>query len=280
MNSPIVAIVTGANRGIGEGICQVLASTNQQPMVLYAASRRGQDLDLKPASSKTTLRYRKLDIADPSSVQTFAKTIQADHSHVDVLINNAGVNLDMEYSPQNVKTTLDTNYRGTLNMCQTFIPLLSKDGRIVNVSSTGSSLSGYSKEIQDRFRNPKMRLDDLEQMMNEYQVIPPRPNDLGQDALKLVKEAANNDTEELHGWKRQAYGATKAAENAITAVLAREHPGLIINACCPGWVDTDMGALMGRPPKTPGTNTLPPHVPRKFQSLTRKLIKLMGPRSQ
>lgn len=85
-------------------------------MVLYAASRKGQDLGLNPASTKTTLRYRKLDIADPSSVQTFAKTIQADHSNVDVLINNAGVNLDMEYSPQNVKTTLDTNYRGTLNV--------------------------------------------------------------------------------------------------------------------------------------------------------------------
>lgn len=39
----------------------------------------------------------------------------------------------------------------------------------------------------------------------------------------------------------------------MTAVLAREHPGLTINACCPGWVDTDMGNLLGRPPKTLGT---------------------------
>ncbi|KAI4192127.1 MAG: hypothetical protein LQ346_004473 [Caloplaca aetnensis] len=165
-------------------------------------------------------------------------------------------------------------------MCQTFIPLLSKDGRIVNVSSTGSSLSGYSKEIQDRFRSPKMTLDDLEQMMNEYQVIPPRHNDLGWDALKFFKEAANNGTENPRGWKRQAYGATKAAENALTAVLARKHPGLIINACCPGWVDTDMGALMGRPPKTLGRNTVPPHVSKELQSLMPKLVKLMGPRSQ
>lgn len=83
-------------------------------MVLYAASRKGQDLGLKPASSRTTLKYPRLDIANPSSVQSFAKAIQADHSNVDVLINNAGVNLDMDYSPENVKTTLDTNYRGTL----------------------------------------------------------------------------------------------------------------------------------------------------------------------
>ena len=55
-------------------------------------------------------------------------------------------------------------------MCQTFIPLLAKDGRIVNVSSTGSSLGQYSKEIQQRFRNPKMTLEDLEGMMQQYQV--------------------------------------------------------------------------------------------------------------
>lgn len=40
--------------------------------------------------------------------------IQQEHPHVHVLINNAGVNLDQEYSPANVKTTLETNYRGTL----------------------------------------------------------------------------------------------------------------------------------------------------------------------
>ena len=56
-------------------------------------------------------------------------------------------------------------------MCQTFIPLLAKDGRIVNVSSTGSSLGQYSKEIQQRFRSSKMTLDDLEGMMQEYQVV-------------------------------------------------------------------------------------------------------------
>ncbi|KAL9592303.1 MAG: hypothetical protein Q9179_006853 [Wetmoreana sp. 5 TL-2023] len=181
--------------------------------------------------------------------------VKEEHDKVDVLINNAGVNLDQEYLPANVKATIDTNYRGTLNvgradsnrsryredksdcrqMCQTFVPTLSKRGRIVNISSTGSSLSGYSKEIQERFRSSKMTLADLEQMMNEYQ------------------EAANNGTESRNGWKTQAYGVTKAATNAMTAVLARANPGLTINACCPGWVDTDMGNMLGRPPKTPGT---------------------------
>ena len=39
--------------------------------------------------------------------------------------------------------------------------------------------------------------------------------------------------------------------NALTRILARQNPGLIVNACCPGWVKTDMGVMVGRPPKTP-----------------------------
>lgn len=56
-------------------------------------------------------------------------------------------------------------------MCQSFIPLLSQNGRIVNVSSTGSSLGQYSKDIQQRFRSSKMTLEDLEEMMQEYHVL-------------------------------------------------------------------------------------------------------------
>ena len=124
-------------------------------------------------------------------------------------------------------------------MCQTFIPLLREDGRIVNVSSTGSSLNQYSKDIQQRFRNPKMTLIDLENLLKEYQ------------------ENANNGTENENGWPQQAYSVSKACINALTAILARENLGLIINACCPGWVETDMGKMVGsRPAKAPGKSTV------------------------
>ncbi|KAL8691802.1 MAG: hypothetical protein Q9218_003048 [Villophora microphyllina] len=121
MGSPI-------NRGIGEAICQVLASTNKEPMVLFATSRKGEDLGLTPASSKTQLRYPKLDIADPNSIESFAQEFKQDHTKVDVLINNAGTNLDLEYSPAHVKTTLDTNYRGTLKV----------SGRKINIAEKGA----------------------------------------------------------------------------------------------------------------------------------------------
>lgn len=67
-----------------------------------------------------------------------------------------------------------------------------------------------------------------------------------QEAVKTKKELASG-----FGDKGQGYSVSKACVNAITAVLARENQDLTINACCPGWVDTDMGGIMGKPPKEP-----------------------------
>ena len=133
MSRPVVAIVTGAvcalsavkrlspltfspqNRGIGEAIAQILAQTHQDPLVLYATSRQGSNMAFKTASN-TQVMYAKLDIADRSSVENLASSIREKHGVVGVLINNAGVNVDDEYSAENVKVTLDTNVRGTLQV--------------------------------------------------------------------------------------------------------------------------------------------------------------------
>lgn len=60
--------------------------------------------------------YPKLDIADRSSVESLASSVEEKFGAVDVLINNAGVNVDDEYSAEKVKVTLDTNVRGTLEV--------------------------------------------------------------------------------------------------------------------------------------------------------------------
>ena len=121
-------------------------------------------------------------------------------------------------------------------MCQTFIPLLRPAGRIVNVSSTASSLSNYSSSIQSRFRSSTLTLEALETLLSEYQT------------------AADNNSELQNGWPKQSYAVSKAATNAMTATLAREYSekGLVINSCCPGWVATDMGKMIASaPPKDP-----------------------------
>ncbi|KAF2085886.1 NAD(P)-binding protein [Saccharata proteae CBS 121410] len=232
MSASTIAIVSGANRGIGFGIVQTLVQSYKQPLVLYAASRAGVNLQIKPPSPDIQVKYPKLDVADPASIKSLAQMIEQEHGGCDILINNAGVNLDNRYNPDNVRQTLDINYRGTLHMCQQFIPLMKPNGRIVNISSIGGDLTGYSKSLQDRFRSSSMTLKDLEALAQEYQ------------------HSANNSTEQQDGWPPQSYKVSKSCINALTAVLHRENPGLIINACCPGWVSTDMGKMVGKPRKT------------------------------
>lgn len=84
-------------------------------MVLYATSRKGLDMGFN-AAPDTQVKYPKLDIADKESIRGFVQTVKNEHQTVDVLINNAGVNVDDEYSAENVKLTLDTNVRGTLQV--------------------------------------------------------------------------------------------------------------------------------------------------------------------
>ncbi len=55
-------------------------------------------------------------------------------------------------------------------MCQTFLPIMRKNGRIVNVSSANSSLNNYSQNIQDRFRNRNKTLQDIKTLVQEYEV--------------------------------------------------------------------------------------------------------------
>jgi carbonyl reductase 1 len=222
MSSPKLIIVTGANRGIGRAICQTLllhSSLTSHPLTLYATSRQGSDLNLPTSSSNQEIRYPPLDITSTSSIAALTSELESSNQKVDILINNAGVNLDDNFSPSNAKRTLDTNYRGTLNICTAILPLLTPGtGRIVNLSSAGSSLDPFNSALAQRFRTVST-LDDLDVFMSEY----------------LDAVAAGKDVQ-LGFPSRRSYGVSKAAVNALTAILARENAGnATINCCCPGW---------------------------------------------
>ncbi|EMC99149.1 hypothetical protein BAUCODRAFT_393649 [Baudoinia panamericana UAMH 10762] len=170
MPNPRIIVVTGANRGIGEGICKlILSRPGIEPLKLFAASRSGAHLGFKSSDESRQVLYPKLDIADKSSITALATEVRQ-HGPVDVLINNAGINLDNEYGYDNAKKTLEVNYQGTLEMCRAFIPLLSPQGRIVNLSSVGSTLKPYSEDVKARFRNADNTVDDLDRIAAEYMV--------------------------------------------------------------------------------------------------------------
>jgi carbonyl reductase 1 len=236
-----IANHTLQNRGIGLEVCKLLLSKSTstgQPIHLFAASRSGKPLNLDPGSHHT-ISYPKLDISDSSSITSLANSIEA----ADVLINNAGVNLDQPYNLANASQTLLINYLGTLEMCETFLPVLKANStpearsRIVNLSSIASSLKAYSPEIQARFRSASssLTLSELDGLAEEY----------------LAAVSKGRESRDGFGGPGRSYSFSKACVNAFTFILARENPDVLINACCPGWVSTDMGRLIGRPPKKP-----------------------------
>jgi carbonyl reductase 1 len=104
--------------GIGTAISQGIISNGPKPVVLYACSRAGKDLGLtgQGNSSDVKIVYPRLDITKSDQIGELVNKIKEEQGGVDVLINNAGVNLDNEYSLDTATQTLDTNYKGTLDV--------------------------------------------------------------------------------------------------------------------------------------------------------------------
>ena len=142
-----VAIVTGANRGIGLEVTRQLADLG------YTVVLGSRDLGKGEAAAKKLkvgdrVMARRLDVTEQSTIDRLRDEIAATFGSLHVLVNNAAIHYDtwenaVDADLRTVQEALDTNLFGAWRMCQAFIPLLrkSKRGRIVNVSSEAGSLA-------------------------------------------------------------------------------------------------------------------------------------------
>ncbi|KAJ8114367.1 hypothetical protein OPT61_g3742 [Boeremia exigua] len=259
-----IGVVTGANKGVGLAIVRQLAlqyprsPLNNGPLLIYLTARdkgRGEaaleqlseDSQLKQAKALKAdgglaeIKYHHLDITDESSVTDFAKYLQESHTEgIDFVINNAGIALD-GFNSNIVKQTLHTNYYNTLLASRTFLPLLKPTGRLVNVASISGALSKYSDGVCARFRAAQSE-EDVSAIMRDF--------------AAAVEQGREKDA----GFPSAAYAVSKAGCIAGTKVLARlesESGGRkLVNACCPGYVNTDM--TKGNGTKTPDQGALTP----------------------
>lgn len=121
------------------------------------------------------------------------------------------------------RKTLDINYHATLRVTRAFLPLLSPThGRVVNVASTMGGLFFYPPDLRERFLATKTE-QDVSSIMDEYQA------------------AVDAGTHKETGFAgNDSYGVSKAGLIGATRALAWEVEGLLVNACCPGYVDTEM----------------------------------------
>lgn len=139
-----VALVTGANKGIGFAIARGLL---EQDMVVYLGARdtaRGESA----AAALAGARFVHLDVTDPASIAAAAERIDRAEGVLDILVNNAGVlvhpiNPPSETSVQDVRDTYETNVFGVVAVTNGMLPLLRKSraGRIVNLTSDLGSLA-------------------------------------------------------------------------------------------------------------------------------------------
>ncbi|PHN04018.1 SDR family oxidoreductase [Flavilitoribacter nigricans] len=153
MTDPKIALVTGANRGIGLEVCRQLLAQQYRVILTSRDVEKGQEaLDkLKAGATAGDLHFIPLDISNPDSVRQAAETVATRFGRLDTLVNNAAINYDTwqkatEPDLEECRQTLDVNLFGAWRMVQEFLPLLRKSdsGRIVNVSSGSGALQGMS----------------------------------------------------------------------------------------------------------------------------------------
>jgi NAD(P)-dependent dehydrogenase (short-subunit alcohol dehydrogenase family) len=216
MQDKQVALVTGANQGIGLQIATELAAKNFTVLVGSRNLARGEQAARTIAGDA---RAVQLDVTDQASVATAAERIRTEFGRLDVLVNNAAISNTRrrpgmsveEYSqstrPSNVsldevRAVFETNVFGVLAVTQAMLPLLREApaGRIVNVSSGAGSLT-----------------------LNADPAAPHRA---------------------IFG---PVYPASKTALNAMTLAMAieLEPTGIKVNAACPGFTRTNLNNYAG-----------------------------------
>jgi NAD(P)-dependent dehydrogenase (short-subunit alcohol dehydrogenase family) len=204
MSTTKIALVTGANKGIGLETARQLA---QQKITVLLGARdaaKGEAAATLLKAEGLDVRALTIDVSDAASIAKAAASVTKEFGKLDILINNAGVMLDeptKKPSEQTIATwraTFDTNVFGLIATTQAFLPLLRKSdaGRIVNLSSI-----------------------------------------LGSNTLHL------DPASPIYDFKLPAYNVSKSTVNAWTVQLAyelRDTP-IKVNAAHPGWVKTEMG---------------------------------------
>jgi NAD(P)-dependent dehydrogenase (short-subunit alcohol dehydrogenase family) len=144
-----VALVTGANKGIGKAIVQGLA---RDGFIVYLGARspeRGRTA-VAELEADGAVHFVQLDVLDPASVRAAAQTVESEAGRLDVLVNNAGIGYapgsrfrtPAEEIAEDMRTVYETNVFAVVRVTNAFMPLLlrSDAGRIVNVTSKRGSI--------------------------------------------------------------------------------------------------------------------------------------------
>lgn len=204
MSDKRVALVTGANRGLGLEISRQLASKGHTVIMGSRDLAKCEAAAENLREGEAEVHVVPIDVGDAANIAAAVKTIGDRFGVLDVLVNNAGVLLEAwgtlpsDITLEQMRATFEVNFFGVFEMTRACLPLLRKSraARIVNLSTDMASLG---------------TLDDPKSVV--YEVWAP------------------------------AYQASKVGVNALTALFAKElkHTNIKVNSASPGWARTAMG---------------------------------------
>lgn len=228
-------LVTGANKGIGLAIVEAILAEHADTFVYLgsrdAARGRAAAVGLERAHPewKGRLEVVALDVSSDASVaeagRRVAESLRGEKLYG--IVNNAGIG----GGPSDHAAVFGTNTLGVRRVCEAFAPLLEPEGgRIVNVTSASgpSFVSTCSPERQRFFTDEQITWPRLSAFIDECIALS-RARAGGESAF-AAKGLGDGSP----------YGLSKACANSYTLLLARERPSLHVNACTPGFIETDM----------------------------------------
>ncbi len=205
-----IALITGANKGLGFETARQLANQNVKVLIGARDEKRGREAAEKLQSENSDVEFVLIDVTNEKTLEAAAKYVEENYGKLDILVNNAGIAVEYgvepgEFNLEKIRQTFDTNFFGVIAVTQAFLPLLKKSdgGRIVNVSSGLGSLTQNSDPNWDF------------------------------SAVKPI-----------------AYNSSKAALNMFTVILAHQlrDAKIKVNSADPGYTATDLNNNSG--PKT------------------------------
>ena len=148
------ALVTGANKGIGLEVVKQLLNRNFNVILTSRNRDKGLRAIEKLKNHEEKLLFVQMDVGNEDSIKKAAKEVQSKNIKIDVIVNNAGVLLDSEsineVSSEKILTTFRVNTLGPILVIQNFLPIMNKNGRIINVSSglgAFSEMSSYAPTL-------------------------------------------------------------------------------------------------------------------------------------